>query len=103
MGSLNMNGGRDRVKRARVSEIIRQKSPIFCCCKKHILTLITKSSGRCGGKGSLCSAPGQILVLGSLFFFPHSLKIKIISTKEIVKGRAVMVKVEIEDNVYIFS
>lgn len=50
LGSLNINGGRNRQRRAVVGEIIKRKltSPFY---KKHTVTQKMKWNGKCGGKG----------------------------------------------------
>ena len=53
-------------------------------------------------EGQSVFSHGTSLSAGVAVLLSPSLKLKIISTNEIVKGRAVMLKVEIEDNIYIY-
>ena len=102
VGSININGGRDRVKRASVSEIIEQKNlKLFFLQETHADTDYEVEWAMWWEGQSVFSRETN-LSAGVAVLFPPSLKIKIISKKEIVKGRAVMVKVEIEDNILFF-
>lgn len=51
MGSLNINGGRDKNKLAQISEFLRIEKVYVCFFyKKRIQTLIMKLNGDYGGK-----------------------------------------------------
>ncbi len=53
MGSLNINGGRDRGKLSLISEFLSIKKINVSFYKKRTLIRIVKLNGVCGGRANL--------------------------------------------------
>ena len=102
VGSLNINGGRDRVKRALVMETFQLKRLDIIFLQETHTDLNNESEWGIWWEGQLCLSHGTNVSAGVAVLFSPGLNIKIISTVEIVKGRALAVRAEIESCNYVF-
>lgn len=96
MASLNINGGRDAQKRALVAEVIQQKRlDIVFLQETHSDVMNEIDRGLWWG-GQLFLSHGTNFSAGVAILLSHTLKVNILTSTEIVKGRVLMVKVKID-------
>lgn len=102
VGYLNINGGRDMHKRALVSEIIEQK-------KLHVIYL-QETHSDVGNevewglwwKGQYKLSHKTNLSAGVAIFFSPDLRVTVLSTEEPINGRLLVVKADIDEEMYYF-
>lgn len=99
VGSLNINGGRDMHKRALVSEIIEQK-------KLHVIYL-QETHSDVGNevewwKGQYKLSHKTNLSAGVAILFSPDLRVTVLSTEEPMNGRLLVVKADIDGEIYYF-
>lgn len=96
VGSININGGRDRNKRACVLEIIEQKNLKVIFLQETHTDVNNEVEWAIGWKGQSVFSHGTNYSAGVAVLFSPNLNITVLCTKELVEGRAMMVKVDIE-------
>lgn len=102
VGSLNINGARDRQKRELVKEIVHMnKLDVIFLQETHSTTKYEVDWGLFWG-GQLFLSHGSNVSGGVAVLFSNSLKVKILNSCEFVKGRGLMVKADIEGSIYCF-
>lgn len=102
VGSLNINGGRDRVKRAMLSEFIQLNDvKVFFSQETH-----SDSNNEIEWyrwwEGECKLSHGTNFSMGVAILFSKSVDLKIVMTKEIEKGRVLLVLAEIESVKFLF-
>lgn len=101
VGSLNINGGRDRHKRALVSEIMHQKKLNVVLLQETHSDVDTEVKWWMWWKGHYILSHGTNLSAGIAFLFMPDKRISIVKTEEFVKGRLALVKVVIEGVIFL--
>ena len=102
LGSLNINGGRDRTKRALVAETCKLKKLDIMFLQETHTDFNNESEWGLWWEGRLCLSHGTNVSAGVAVLFSAGLNVKILSTEEIVKGRALAVRAEIESCIFVF-
>ena len=100
VGSLNINGGRDKHKMALISEVIRQKSLDVVFLQETHSTIDNEVDWNLWWKGFKSFSHGSNLSSGVAVLFSTNLSVNILSTTELVKGRALLVRVDIDGLIY---
>uniref|UniRef100_A0A3Q3ERM5 Reverse transcriptase domain-containing protein n=1 Tax=Labrus bergylta TaxID=56723 RepID=A0A3Q3ERM5_9LABR len=103
IGSLNINGGRDRQKRGLISEISTQKNIDILFLQETHTTPSDETDWGLWWEGSNYLSHGTNFSAGVAILFRASANVKIVSCAEIVKGRLLIVRAEIEDTVFCFT
>ena len=99
IGSLNMNGGRDRHKRALIAEVVEQnKIDVLFLQETHSDEINAVDWGM-SWKGSFFLSHGTNVSGGVAVLFSDKLNVNIISKVELVKGRVAVVRAEIKGSV----
>ena len=96
VGSLNINGGRDRLKRALVKEVVQQKKLDVILLQETHSDQDNEIDWGLWWEGSHMLSHGTNLSGGVAILFAPGLDVSILSSKELVGGRALMVKAQIE-------
>ncbi len=96
IGSLNINGGRDSVKRAIVYETIEHKKLDIVFLQETHSGLMNEIEWNLWWKGYKLLSHGTNLSRGVGIFFSSTIRVDIISTEEPVKGRLLVVKAQIQ-------
>uniref|UniRef100_A0A4W6F6F5 Reverse transcriptase domain-containing protein n=1 Tax=Lates calcarifer TaxID=8187 RepID=A0A4W6F6F5_LATCA len=102
VGSLNINGGRDRQKRALISEISDQKKIDVLFLQETHTVIQDETDWGLWWKGSHRLSHGTNFSAGVAVLFREAVTISILSCTEVVKGRLLVVRASIEDSVYCF-
>ncbi len=102
VGSLNINGGRDRQKRELVKEIVHiNKLDVIFLQETHS-TIKDEVDWGLFWDGQFFLSHGSNVSGGVAVLFSNSLRVKILNSCVLVKGRGLMVKAEIEGSIYCF-
>lgn len=102
VGSLNINGGRDRGRRALVVELASLKNmDIFFLQETHSDSYNENEWVR-GWKGESVFTHGTNTSAGAAILFRRGLDIKILTTTEVQKGRAVAVHALVLGQPFVF-
>ena len=102
VGSLNINGGRDRHKRALVSEVASQKGIDVLFLQETHTNQVDEVEWGLWWEGTYALSHGSTSSAGVAIMFRASAKAVILSTVEVVKGRLLIVKAEIKGVVLCF-
>lgn len=94
LGSLNINGGRDRNKLAMISEFVKQVDIVFL--QETHTSNDNETQWGMWWEGKYALSHGTNTSAGVAILFSKKLNVNILSVDEIVKGRALLSKVEIE-------
>ena len=104
IGSLNINGGgRDRQKRALISEVATQKRVDVLFLQETHTTPADEIDWGLWWEGSCTLSHGTNLSAGVAVLFRKDANVKVLSSTEVVKGRLLIVKAEIEGSVFCFA
>ena len=103
VGSLNINVGRDRQKRAVISEMVQQKRLDIVFLQETHSDKDNEIDWGLWWKGQYVLSHGTNFSAGVAILFSPGLDVNVISTTEIVTGRALVVRVEIQDISFCFS
>ena len=102
VGSLNINGGRDRHKRALIAEVSTQKRfDVLFLQETHTNPADETDWGIWWG-GPCALSHGTNLSAGVAVLFRATAHATILSSTEVVKGRFLIVRAEIESSVFCF-
>ncbi|XDV25251.1 hypothetical protein PO909_029197 [Leuciscus waleckii] len=102
VGSLNMNGGRDRQKREMVKEVEKiNKLDVIFLQETHSTIKDEIDWGLSWG-GQIFLNHGSNVSGGVAILFSSNSKINVVSSCNLVKGRGQMVKANIEGSIYCF-
>ena len=102
VGSLNMNGGRDRQKREMVKEVEKiNKLDVIFLQETHSTMKDEVDWGLSWG-GQIFLNHGRNVSGGVAILFSCNSKINVLSSCDLVKGRGQMVKANIEGSIYCF-
>ena len=102
VGSLNMNGGRDRGKQAMLYEIIRLRKTNVIFLQETHSTRDDEVDWGLWWEGDYYLSHGSNTSAGVAVLFSRSLQGVVLSTVEIVKGRALLIKAEIKGIIFAF-
>lgn len=97
MGSLNINRGRDQQRRAVISEMVLQKRLNVVFLQETHSDKDNEIDWGLWWKGQYVLSHGTNFSAGVAILFSSGLDINIISTTEIVTGRALVVRAEVQD------
>lgn len=100
VASLNINGGRSAEKRALVSEVIQLKKIDIAFLQETHSDSVNETDWGLWWGGQYALSHGSNLSAGVAVLFRPSLNVSVLSTTEIVPGRILMVKVEIQETVF---
>ena len=104
IGSLNINGGgRDRQKRALISEVATQKRVDVLFLQETHTTPADEIDWGLWWEGSCTLSHGTNLSAGVAVLFRKDANAKVLSSTEVVKGRLLIVKAEIEGSAFCFA
>ena len=103
IGSLNINGGRDRCKRALVAEVVKQKNIDVLFLQETHSDPDNEVEWGIWWEGQCKLSHGTNLSGGVAVLFNKRCNPKVLSTVELVGGRCLIVRVEIEGYVYCFG
>ena len=102
IGSLNINGGRDQHKRALISEVTAQKRvDVLFLQETHTVSQDEVDWGL-WWEGSCYLSHGTNVSAGVAILLKGTANATILSSTEVVKGRLLMVRAEIESSVFCF-
>ena len=102
IGSLNINGGRDRCKRALVTELVKQKNVDILFLQETHSDSRNEVDWGIWWEGQCRLSHGTNLSGGVAVLFNRRCNPKVLSTIELVRGRCLIVRAEIEGYVYCF-
>lgn len=102
IGSLNVNGLRDRKKQALVSEYFNIKNIAVGFLQETHSNASNESEWGLWWKGEYVLSHGSNVSAGVAILFNPTLKIKIVSTYDIEPGRLLLVRVEIQNFLFLF-
>ena len=102
VGSLNINGGRDRQKRAVISEMVQQKRLDIVFLQETHSDKVNEIDWGLWWKGQYVLSHDTNFSAGVAILFSPGLDVNVISTTEIVTGRALVVREEIQDISFCF-
>ena len=101
-GSLNINGGRDSKKRVIIAEISAQKHINVLFLQETHSTASDEVDWGLWWRGPHALSHGSNVSAGVAVLFTESINATIISVSELVKGRLLIVRAEIESTVLVF-
>ena len=96
VGSLNINGGRDQRKRALVKEVFQQKKLDVILLQETHSDQDNEVDWGLWWEGSYILSHGTNFSGGVAILFAPGMDVNILSSNELVKGRALAVKTQIE-------
>lgn len=102
VGSLNINGGRDGQKRAVISEMISQKSLDVVFLQETHSDTNNETDWRLWWRGQHVLCHGTNVSAGVAVLFSPRLHVDILSTTELVAGRAVLIRAQIHNISFCF-
>lgn len=102
IGSINVNGARDRVKRGLIAEYVLQKNLNVIFLQETHSDTGNEVDWGVWWKGALVISHGTNIRAGVAILFSQKLGVNIISTKEVCKGRVLMVRASINDRECVF-
>lgn len=102
VGSLNINGGRDRVKRAMISEFIKLNDVKVIFLQETHSDRNNEVEWYRWWEGECKLSHGTNFSMGVAILFSNSLALKIVTTIEIEKGRVLLVIAEIKGVKFLF-
>lgn len=102
VGSLNINGGRDRVKRAMISEFIKLNDVKIIFLQETHSDRNNEVEWYRWWEGECKLSHGTNFSMGVAILFSKSLALKIVTTIEIEKGRVLLVIAEIKSVKFLF-
>ena len=102
IGSLNINGGRDRHKRALISEVFTQKRVDVLFLQETHINPADEIDWGLWWEGSWALSHGTNLSAGVAVLFRENANVTVLSSTEVVKGRLLIVRAEIESSVFCF-
>ena len=102
VGSLNINGGRDRQRRALVSELVNQKSLDIIFLQETHSDTGNEVDWGLWWRGQYFLSHGTNNSKGIAILFSPGVTVNVISHTEIVTGRVQMVRAEIGEVVFCF-
>lgn len=102
LGSLNINGGRDRQKEALVSEVSDQKKIDVLFLQETHTVIQDETEWGLWWKGVYRLSHGTNISAGVAILFREAGSESILSCTEVVKGRLLVVRAAIEGSVYCF-
>lgn len=103
VGSINVNGGRDRHKRDLLLESIQLKRLNVVLLQETHSDVDNEADWKMCWKGQQILSHGTNLSAGVAILFSPETTVNILSSEEVIKGRLVLVKAEIEDFLFFFS
>ena len=102
IGSLNINGGRDGQKRALISEVSSQKRIDVLFLQETHSDPAVETDWGLWWEGPYALSHGTNVSAGVAVLFKAAANATIISSTEVVKGRLLVVRAEIEGSVFYF-
>ena len=102
IGSLNINGGRDRHRRALISEVAIQKRVDVLFLQETHTNPADEIDWGLWWEGSFTLSHGTNLSAGVAVLLRKDANIKVLSSTEVVKGRLLIVRAELEGSVFCF-
>lgn len=102
VGSLNINGGRDRQKRALVLEVCQQKRLDVVFLQETHSDADDEVNWGLWWEGQRVLSHGTNFSAGVAVLFASHIGVNVLSSTEIVAGRLLLVKAKIEDSVFNF-
>ncbi len=102
MGTINMNGGRDKNKRAVLSKYIHTKNFNITFLQETHSDQIDEIDWRMWWEGNIFFSHGSKLSGGIAILFGKNINMTVVSTCEIEKGRALALQVEIMGLLFVF-
>jgi len=102
VGSLNVNGLRDSGKRALLSEFFRLKDNNVIFLQETHSDPNNESELNLWWEGKSCLSHGTNISAGVAILFSANLDVNILSKVELEKGRLLIVKVEIHNQIFVF-
>lgn len=102
VGSINVNGGRDRHKRDLLLESIQLKRLNVVLLQETHSDVDNEADWKMCWKGQQILSHGTNLSAGVAILFSPETTVNILSSEEVIKGRLVLVKAEIEDFLFCF-
>ena len=102
MGTLNINGGRERHKRALISEVCGQKRIDVLFLQETHSDPSDETDWALWWDGFCKLSHGTNFSAGVAILFKASANAKVLSCTEVVQGRLLVVRAEIEDSVFCF-
>ena len=102
IGSLNINGGRDRQKRALISEVATQKRVDVLFLQETHTNPADQTDWGLWWDGSCTFSHGTNLSAGVAVLLRKNVHVTVLSSTEVVKGRLLIVRAEIEGSVVCF-
>lgn len=100
IGSLNINGGRDRQKRALISEVATQKRIDVLFLQETHSDLADEVDWGLWWEGSYTLSHGTNFSAGVAVLFRPAANATVLSFTEVVKGRLLIVRAEIQSSVF---
>lgn len=97
-----MNGGRDKYKRAVLSEYIKAKNINITFLQETHSDVIDEIEWKMWWEGNIFFSHGSNVSGGVAILFAKDLNMKVISLREIEKGRVLVVQVEIMGLIFVF-
>ena len=102
VGSLNINDGRDRQKRAVISELVQQRRLDIVFLQETHSDKDNEIDLDLWWKGQYVLTHGTNFSAGVAILFSSGLDVNVISTTKIVTGRTLVVREEIQDISFCF-
>ncbi|KAJ3584279.1 hypothetical protein NHX12_014775 [Muraenolepis orangiensis] len=99
IGTLNINGGRDRLKRALISEVAAQKHLDVIFLQETHRTSADDTDWGLWWEGPQVLSHGSNCSAGVAVLFKSAANATILSSDEVVKGRLLIVRAEIDSTV----
>lgn len=102
VGSLNINGGRDERKRALVNEIIEQKNLHVTFLQETHSDVANEVEWGMWWKGQYVLSHKTNVSAGVAILFSPDLRVNVLKTEEVVNGRLILVRVDIDGFLFNF-
>lgn len=102
LGSLNVNGLRDGGKRVLLSEFLRLKDSEVIFLQETHSDIKNESELNLWWEGKVCLSHGTNVSAGVAILFATHLNVNILSETEIERGRILMVKAKVENQIFVF-
>lgn len=102
IGTININGGREKNKRAIISEYIQKKNINITFLQETHSDMVDEIDWRMWWEGNIYFSHGSNLSGGVAILFGKNINMNVVSTCEIEKGRGLVVQVEIMGSLFVF-